>query len=924
MLKVVYFLLTFAISGLLVAQNNALTQMLPGQLPRQSLSGGLIYRCLFDKQSEAGNDDGWPLGWTKKEGDVFPRHIVQGNTENPNPFGNYVYRMNMAGGAAAVFSPTIPVRAGMSYTISAYVETNTLAFDEVSILANFYGDDAVKPIRTIESNKIRNTNGWQKLTIGPIVADMPKVKRVSVGLLVMPTDREDYNAQVNFTNVEIRESPTISLAMANANHQFFTTRELHVSCHFSGVDPAQSSVLFILEDHTGHVMDRKKIELMDGNHPAARFVVTPQNADTVIRGTAKWDNLPIRLFGFYRIRVATPEEYIRALRLPPDQTFDDPLNATEPLTFVVMPSSSFYPGGEFGWNLDGWTLDEIQKALPTLDQSGLSRLKIPAWLSADAPPGQREMLRNLCNELTERQVHLIGLLNPLPNVIRAQLPRGQVNAASIMSSNPNLWGDSLQLSLQTLSLLVKDWQWTSDTDQSLMGLFFDPSGKMFPAGSNRFSAFQKLFDKNQFGFGVGLTWNWYQDVPEGEFPFPNCFLNFPIDASITAKDAATFFAEMPPVPFRRSVSIAPLPADDYTLDSRITTFVQSLVLMKASGIDSICLTAPRDEQTGILRRDGTPNELYLPWRTTATLLSGSRLLGSVTLPNRSTNYCFDKGGGRCLMVVWNDLATSEKPVQETLYLGNGLEMIDVWGRPSVPEQAGNNQTIPVTQTPVFITGLNIDVARFRLSMQTGLKTISAVPGRTDTIPFTYKNESAVPVSIQITPQGPREGDWVIKPPTQTANLESGVAGAGAFDLTLTPSADTGRRLFQYDVKITGGSSPEFAVYDEMMIGNPDVYMEFVSRLKANGDIELIQIFVNNSDRSFTYDFRLTVPGRAGQKSRVARQDFGRAEYVYTIQNGKALINAGVTSMFLRATPVNDGGQGGLGEPMVYTIPLISE
>jgi hypothetical protein len=162
--------------------------VLPGQLPRQSLSGGLIFRCLFDRTSDAEDSDGFPDYWTKKEGIdngvPFPTHTVMGNVEAPNPFGNYVFRMNIEGHAAAVFSPKIPIRAGMSYTVSAYVETSNLEFNEVSILANFYGNDTAKPIRVIESKKIRNTNGWQQLTVGPIPADMPNVKSLAVGLRI--------------------------------------------------------------------------------------------------------------------------------------------------------------------------------------------------------------------------------------------------------------------------------------------------------------------------------------------------------------------------------------------------------------------------------------------------------------------------------------------------------------------------------------------------------------------------------------------------------------------------------------------------------------------------------------------------------------------------------------------------------------------
>ena len=923
MQKIVCFLLAFvlylSLGGALVAQ----PKMLPGQLQRQSLSGGLIYQCLFDKLSDAEDSDGFPDYWTRKEGMdngiPFPRHIAIRIVENPNPFSDYALRMNMEGGAAAVFSPKIPLRPGMCYTVSVFVEASDLVFDEVSLLAAFYDSDAAKLIRTIESKKVRNTNGWQQLVIGPITADMPNVKSLSVGLLVMPTARQDYGVKVNFTNVEIRESPHISLEMANDHHLFFTPRDIFVRCRFRGLDPKQHAVQFFLEDPFGRVIGNREVELMVGNYPAPRYVVSPQNDQEVILGIATW-NLPIRFPGFYRVRVATPESYIQTLRLPPDQTFDDPLLHIDPLTFVVMSSGSYQPGGEFGWTLDGWSPDEITQALPTLSQSGLSHLKLPVWLSEDTSSQQRETLLRLCRELSNDRVRLIGLLSPIPKDIIAKITHLRVNAASILENSAASWGSSVQPSLLTLSLLIKDWQWTSDTDPSLIGMFFDPDGTMSPSGRDRFQTFHKLFDQEQFGFGIGMTWNWYQDVSDEQLPIPNLTLNFPVDSSMTSEDVALFLAGTSSMPFRRSVSIAPLPADDYSLETRITNFVQSLVLLKTTGIDTISLTALKDKQTGILRNEGTPNELYLPWRTTASLLSGSRFLGSIVLPNRSRNYCFEQGGNRCVMVLWNDAATSEKPVSETLYLGNELNIVNVWGRDIVPEQIGSNQTIPVMPTPVFVTGVNIDVVRFRLSMQTNVKRIPAAPNQTHVIPFSYRNDSAFPMSLQITPEGPKEEDWTITPASLATNLEAGIAATGAFNLTLLPRGDTGRRLFQYNVKISGSNAVEFAVYDEMMIGNPDVSMEFVPRLNEKGDLEVIQIFTNNTESVYSYDCRLTIRNRAVRKSRVTRQGFGRVEHVYTVERGQELLDSGVTEILFRATPIN-AGDGILGEPMVYTIPL---
>jgi hypothetical protein len=391
----------------------------------------------------------------------------------------------------------------------------------------------------------------------------------------------------------------------------------------------------------------------------------------------------------------------------------------------------------------------------------------------------------------------------------------------------------------------------------------------------------------------------------------------------TPEHIAEYFAQNNEKKLHRAVSISPLPEMEYALDYRIIDLVKRMVLLKSAGIESIFLTKPKDNQIGVLREDGTPSELYLPWRTTATQLSVSPFLGSVTFPNRSTNYCFDAGGGKSVMVVWNDQATDERPIMETLYLGAKPEIVDVWGKHTVPDQRGTAQTIPVTAIPVFVTGLNTNLVRYRLNFQTETKSIPSVPNQKYPIAFSFTNSSAFPVSVQITPTGPRPGDWTITPPTQTMTLEPGAAGKGTFDLTLAPRANTGRRSLRYDVKIAGAEPMQFSVFDDLQIGDPNVYMEFVSRLNPRGDIEVIQTFVNNSENVYTYDCRLTVTDRPPQKTRINRRGFGRWETAYIVRRGKALLDAGVNEMTVRAQPL-DGGNGLLGQPMIYTVPLVSE
>ncbi len=906
--------------------------LLPGQIPRVTRSGGTIYRCLFDAASDALDSDGWPDYWSRKTGGdrdiLFPDYLEVTIAENDNPFSNNVLRMNIRGGGAAVFSPKIPVRPGMSYGVSVYFAAEDLVHSDVFILVSFYGPDGAAPLRSVMSETQRNTRGWRQIAVGPLVADMPDVRSVSAGLLVLPTNRRnDFDATVEFTNLEIRESPTIALTVSGENHLYFSPRDVSVDCRITGIDPSQHAVDFVLEDPFGRVIATKKSDVLIGNRPAAQFIVSDDDFESVYVGVATWEKLPIISPGFYRVRVATPESFVRALKLPPGVFYEDPFEHTAPLTFAVLPAQgAFLPDGEFGWNLDGWTHDEVFKRLKLLRQSGISRLKLPAWFPGDAKAEDRKRFNDLCDLLARQQVHLVGLLSPVPDSVRKQIRFGQTNALSVFSLEPDAWNTSLQPTLQDLSLLVKDWQWTADDDLSLSTM---------PGFVPVFNRLRNAFDKNNYGLGIGLAWDWNQELPPRfeEEPSETAASPSPIrpgEASrefvaltstdvLTPEELEAFLTGSDETAIRRFVTLTPLPRSDYELTERVNDLVRRMVTAKAAGVEAVFLTKPVDDRIGVLNNDITPGELFLPWRTTSTLLSGRRFLGSVALPNGSRNFNFDLGDGQAVMVLWNDRASLDRPVEETLYLGRSVDAMDVWGNRFTPELRGREQVIPVGPIPLFLTGLNADIVRLRSSFRFDVAKIPSVPNRENKIPFSFRNDLSTPISARLTARGPRPGDWTFTPETQSLPAGPGSTVSDEFSVTLSNAANYGRQPIRVRMQIDGAEKLEFDVYGEIFIGDPDVFMEFSSRMTPEGDIEVTQAFINNGDRAHSYSCRLFVPQRPYLPSFVRGRGFGRWESVYMIPDGRALVESGVTEAVLRAAPV--GGPASGAPPMVYTISL---
>ncbi|MGL4595437.1 MAG: hypothetical protein ACRCUY_11990 [Thermoguttaceae bacterium] len=939
-------------------------------------TGGVLFHAIFDPITESKNGNDWPDDWTRvagiDKGVSFPAYIPISITENPNPFSNHSLRMKIRGGAAAAMSPKIPIAPGMSYGASVYVDAEGMDDVTASMVLLFYSEKQTTPIHTVRSEKVKDTNGWLHLTIDPIVANMPGVAFASIGLVVLPELRQDYNATVDFTNVELLERPTVSLSMSQQNHLVFDPHQISVSCAITGIDPTQEVISFQLESPNGRVIAKRDIEMVVANKPASQFIVPKKHSTTpVYSATAIWKDIPVNSPGFYRVRLVTPEQYAQKTKqkMIKGSEFVDPLRFSAHLSFVVMTPGDFIPDGEFGWNLANWSLDEIKNRNELLRQSAISRLKIPAWfingsessnsMSTNAEStnagstnsetenfgvtnfGSNQQLLDLAIQLSQQNVKLVGVLDPIPALIRSKIRVGPVNAASIFSLAPEMWTDSLQPLLQDASFLIKDWQWTSDDDLTINEV---------PNFAQKFDAMRKSFDRNNLGFGIGFAWNWILSFPDtifsslgdgatqqeieasdlaagilqpaNQYRFNNVegFLALSSPETLTPEELGCYLDATGTKNIRRFVSITPLSSSEYGHEERISDLVRRMVFAKIHGANGVFLSNPISKKSGVLHSDTTPTELYLPWRVTSQMISGKRFLGSITLPNRSRNFIFESENGRAVMVVWNDAGTDNSPVLEMLILGADAKVVDVWGKETELAAQEARQVISVSSIPIFVSDIDLDIAKLRIGFELETTHRSSVINSPVPITFSFQNDAMTPISASVTIIPPRPESWKMTPQKVGLTLSPGIRQSGTFDVSLTNSANTGVQKFRFDVKTEGVRNLQFDVYAQMHIGNPDLRLEFSSRLMRNGDIELIQAFINDGETPFTYICRLIAGQRAFQQVILRDVGFGRKESVYTIKDGRKLVEQGVKEITIRAQTAAGTTQG---EPMTYTIPLLN-
>lgn len=600
----------------------------------------------------------------------------------------------------------------------------------------------------------------------------------------------------------------------------------------------------------------------------------------------------------------------------------DAIADARPLTLAYIVPSVSPIGGEFGWTLEGFSPRQLIALKPLIAQAAISRLKLSTWLPENAADKEWEDLREFCLWSVRRQIRLVGLLAPPPEELLAHIQYGDRDAASLFSMEPEKWSPALQKMMARLSLLVRDWQLTGDADLSITEL---------SDLRTAVAAVRMELDKIGFDTGVGFAWNWNIPIPISfrddlkeklqidDIEHPEQILP-PVETGRASpfeqlsprprkhEDTREFLALDAPDPrtpltpdelayqlrqsegteVHRWPNLIPLTRSDYTTEDRVLDLVQRMLVAKINRADALFFSKPFDDEIGLMNDDGTPGELFLPWRTTAQLLNNRRYAGSIRMPRKSTNIIFEGPGRSGLMVLWNERASVRKPINEIIYLGRDAMLIDLDGNRTEPVRSGFRQIIPVGPVPVFISGLDMDITRWRQQFVIANHDIPSFPNRRNNNAWTFVNDSEVPLSGTLSLEADNPGGWTFAPAVKPMILEPGASKTEPFTVTLTQDAIAGTHQLRAHVKTEGPGGVEFTIFNELTVGGGDLSMEFMCRLNRRGELEVHQTFINDTDRSVSYACDLFPEGRLLQTYRITNQPPGQNYHVFLLPNGQEL------------------------------------
>jgi hypothetical protein len=373
-----------------------------------------------------------------------------------------------------------------------------------------------------------------------------------------------------------------------------------------------------------------------------------------------------------------------------------------------------------------------------------------------------------------------------------------------------------------------------------------------------------------------------------------------LDAALTAH--AT---DSGPTGPRTWLLLDPIPVDQGVQEARIRDLVLRMATARTHVVQAAFVSDPHDPKHGLLRADGRPDAMLLPWRTTARLIGNCRSAGSLPLRSGAENRIFIEPGGEhthnAVLLLW-----APEPTEEYIYLGENAQLVDVWGRVSEPETDVKYhqkvQRIPIGPLPSFVIGVDPKLLAFRMSVELQPNRLDSYLGQQQRmlLRFTNPTDQLLTGKWRVLPPE----NWQCEMPEQLWELAPGQTVEQPMEIVLGNSS----RVGEYDVPILfqlDTDPPQsITVLKQVTVGPENLEVLVTTGLMPNGDLRVRIEMTNKSERSRSYDCAVfPTAGRQYERCWLTVSPGQTARRELTWREGRELIG---TQMILRADDHEEG------------------
>ena len=201
-------------------------------------------------------------------------------------------------------------------------------------------------------------------------------------------------------------------------------------------------------------------------------------------------------------------------------------------------------------------------------------------------------------------------------------------------------------------------------------------------------------------------------------------------------------------------------------------------------------------------------------------------------------------------MVW-----SATPTEELMYLGEDVQMVDVWGRVTkLATEVQDNQVvqrIPISSTPSFIVGVDPELLIFRMSVDLDATDLDSFLGQKQQLAVSFKNPTAESLVGRLVIRPP--ATWSIDSPAYDWELLGRQPAEHPFQVVLGNTSRIGDYELPIQFQIETVPPKVITVYKRVRIGPQGLDLRITTRMMDRGDLRVRIEITNRTQTQQSYD-----------------------------------------------------------------------
>jgi hypothetical protein len=822
--------------------------------------------------------DGLPDDWTRRRGAKFP-HYVKGQIDRTHGQTDLrSLRFDADGGPAIYYSAPAPIDPDHAYIFRGAIRASKIAHTAACVSISLLNSRRQRVARYLTPAIVHSTDNWEEIEFGPIFPS-EDVRYLVLGCHLVPGEQLDVSGSIWFDDLWVGKLPRMQIVSNFHAHFVNADAPIIIAADLSGLDGGHNYLLDLkLLDFDGGVIDstQKTFAPQTASPPVATPAVEAlplASGPTTISSSARrieWE-IERQPPGHYRVTA----ELLR----------DGEVIVSRETSLAKMRlQSQLVADGDFGWSvrepITGFTSKELGDIAA---QAGINWLKYPVWKpAADGDNVTIQKTLDIFDEIQQRGVRPVGVFSAPPTEIRAKFNEKWLGVSEVFRLGPQFWSQSLEPVLARYSSVVRNWQLGDDADTSFVGL---------RNIREVISAVRTEIQQISRGADIGVVW-------DGPYQEKGLLRETPNFAATNYHGKLTRSLSESATQPEMWVHLPPNRQQHLGATERAAGMVKQLIAARTKGFSPIFHSDVLDPIGGLLRPDGSPTELFLPWRSVVLSMRKASALGQFHFPNGSASAMFARDQ-KVTMLVWN-----AEPTIESFFVGDRIRTSDLWGRPvsnRYESQTGLNH-IEVGPVPIVIEDCSEALVRWQMATRFERGRIrseyvaqdEAIIGKN---PFTQGVSGTVKL---ILPDG-----WEAEPRQWTLQLAAGEEFRLPTRITLAPNTNLGPQSMTILFDIVADRPYKFKIQLPYQVGLDDVTLNVEYQALPDGRLEIQQIVKNSTVPPEVLNFRcsLFVPGSRRQKLQVTKLGQGQDSKFYYLPNAQEVVGQ---ELWLRLE--QDGGR----------------